>query len=78
MNESTFVDSFFFHFDLFLSHCFSLLSAFLSSKPFRNNYMHCEIIDHNFNIFFVKIQLKKENLSGRVWAPKPVPVSQTA
>ena len=28
INENTFVDSFFFRFDLFLSHCFSLLSAF--------------------------------------------------
>ena len=39
-----------------------LLSAFLSSKPFQNNQMPCEIIDHYFNIFFVEIQLKKEYL----------------
>ena len=45
-----------------LSHCFSLLSAFLYSKPFQNNWMLCEIIDRYFNIFFVEIQLKKENL----------------
>ena len=39
--------------------------------------MHCEIIDRNFNIFFVEIQLKKENLKSaffgtRVWEPKLV------
>ena len=48
-----------------LSHCFSLLFAFLTSKTFRNNYMHCEIIDRYFNVFFIEIQLKKENLK---WA----------
>ena len=37
MNENTIVDSFSFRFDIFSSHCFSLLSAFLSSKPFWNN-----------------------------------------
>ena len=45
MNENTFAENFFFRFDVFLSYCFSLLSAFLSSKPFRNNKMHFEIID---------------------------------
>ena len=29
------------------------------SKPFRNNWIHCEITDCYFNIFFVEIQLKK-------------------
>ena len=51
-------DSFFFLLLPFLSHCFSLLSVFLSSKPFRNNLMYCEIIDCYFNIFFVEIQLR--------------------
>ena len=41
---------------------FSLLSAFLSSKPFEINYMHCEIIDRYLNVFFVEIQLETENL----------------
>ena len=61
MNENTFVDSLCFHFYLFFSHCFSILIV-LYSKQFRNNYMHCEIIDPYFNIFFIEIQLKKENL----------------
>ena len=37
MNENTIVDSFSSRFDIFSSHCFSLLSAFLSFKPFWNN-----------------------------------------
>ena len=49
----------FFSFYLFLS-CFSLLSAFLFSKLFRNNLMHWKIIDCYFNVFFVEIQLKKK------------------
>ena len=64
----------FFRFYLFLSHCFSLLSALLSSKPFRNNYMHCEIFDRYFNNFLVEIQLKKKTwklfFGARVRAPK--------
>ena len=62
MNENSFIVSFFFCFYLLLSHCFSLLSAFLFPKPFRNNKMHCEIIDNSFNVFFVEIQLKSEKL----------------
>ena len=54
-----------------LSHCFSRLPAFLYSMPFRNNKMHCEIIDRYFNEF-VEIQLKEENLKSIFWAPKPV------
>ena len=42
----------------------------LSSKPFQNNYIHCKIIDHYFNIFFVEIQLAKENLKNVFWAPE--------
>ena len=53
-----------------LSHCFSLLSTFLYSKPFRNNQMHCEIVDHYFNLFFAEIHLKKENLKSVFWAPE--------
>ena len=39
--------------------------------------MHCEMTDCYFNIYFIKIQLKIENLKivflgARVWAPKPV------
>ena len=30
--------------------------------------MHCEIIDRHFNVFFVVIQLKNDNLNS----PKPV------
>ena len=77
MNKNTFVDSFFFHFDLFLPLCFCLLSAFSFSKLFWNNEVHCEIIDLYFNIFFIEIQLKKEDLKhvfggSRVWMPKLV------
>ena len=53
-----------------LSHFFSLVSAFLHFKSFRNNQRHCEIIDSYFNIFFVEIQPKKENLEIVFWAPK--------
>ena len=67
INENTFVGNFFFGFDIFLSHCFSLLSAFLSSKPFRNNQMYCELIDCYFYVFFVQIQLKKQNLKSIIW-----------
>ena len=66
MNENTFVNSFF---STPLSHCFSLLSASLHSKPFQNNYKHCEIIDNYFKVFFVEIQMKKEILKS-VCAPK--------
>ena len=44
-----------------LLHCFSLLSPFLYSNPFRNIEMHREISDCHFNRFFAEIQLKKEN-----------------
>ena len=40
---------------------------FLSSKPFRNNQMHCEIIDRYFNVS-VEIQLKEENFKSAFWA----------
>ena len=66
MNEKTFADNFFFYLDVFLSHFFSLLSAFLSSKPFRKNYTHCEVTDATF----VDIQLQKENLKNIFWAPE--------
>ena len=72
INDNTFVDSFFFRFDLFLSHFISLQSVFLSSKPFWNSRMHCEIIDRYFNVFFAEIQPKKENLKSVFWAAKPV------
>ena len=32
--------------------------------------MHCEISDRQLNIFFVEIQLKKENLTSAFWAPE--------
>ena len=32
-----------------------------SMVDFWNNHMHCKINDRYFNIFFVEIQLKKEN-----------------
>ena len=34
--------------------------------------MHCEITDRYFNLFFVEILLRKENLQIVFWAPKPV------
>ena len=37
VNEITFVESLFFCYDLFLFYCFSLLSVFLSSKPYQTN-----------------------------------------
>ena len=70
MNENTFVDGFFFRSKLFLTHCFSLLSAFLSSKSFWGNEIHCGIIDRYVNEFFVEIQLKNENLISVFWVPK--------
>ena len=30
--------------------------------------MHCEIIDHYFNIFFVEMQLKKDTFKTAFWA----------
>ena len=30
--------------------------------------MHCEIIDHYFNIFFVEMQLKKDTFKTVFWA----------
>ena len=50
-----------------LSHCFSLPFAFLYSKPFWNNYMHCEIIERYFNIFFIEIQLKIKYFGSPNW-----------
>ena len=64
INENTFRDNFFFQFGISLSHCFSLLSAFLSSKPFQNNKMICEIIDRYFNVFVFEIQPKTQNLKS--------------
>ena len=84
MNESTFIASFFFHFNIFgfffllfiYLFIYSHLPAFLSSKPFQNNQKHCEITDHYFNIFFIETieKRKLENcfLGTRVWAPKLV------
>ena len=34
--------------------------------------MHCEIIACYINIYFVEIQLKKENLKSVFWVPRPV------
>ena len=73
MHENTFVDSFFFSFYFLFSHCFSLLSAFLSFKLFRYDKMHCEIVHCYFNIFFVEILLEKKTfLDTRVLVPKLV------
>ena len=52
------------------SYCFSLLSRFLFSKPFPDNSMHYEIIDHHSSIFVVEMQLKKENLKIAFWVPE--------
>ena len=46
--------------------------------------MHCEIIDRYFNVFFVEIQLQKENLKKVLFGRQNLgphtgmPVSQTA
>ena len=32
--------------------------------------MHCEIIDRYLDVFFVEIQLKKENLRSIFWTPE--------
>ena len=62
-----------------LSHCFFLLSAFLCSKPFWNNKVHCKIIDSHFNVFTLQCcnTTEKRNLENcffgaRVWVPEPV------
>ena len=52
------------------SYFFSLLSRFLFSKPFPDNSMDYEIIDHHSSIFVVEMQLKKENLKIVFWAPE--------
>ena len=54
----------------YLSHCLSFLPAFLYSKTCRNNQIHCEIIDRYCNVFFVEIQLKRENLKSVFRAPE--------
>ena len=78
MNENTLVNSFFFCFDVLLSLHFSLKSAFLFSKPFRNNSMH-SLCNHwsLFQRIFCWKTLEKRIFekcfkSVRVWAPKPV------
>ena len=85
MNGNTPIDSFFFCLDLSLSHWKklfwkTLLSAFLSSKPFGKNKMHCEIIDRYFNVLFVEIILKyncKKLEKCFLGAQTCIPVSQT-
>ena len=68
--------NFFFRFKLFLSCCFSLLSAFLSSMLFPDNSVYCEIIDCYFNVFFVEMQLKKKLkkrfMGAKICGSKPV------
>ena len=59
-----------------ISRCFSLLSTFLSYKPFRNNKMLYEIIDCYISIFYwwnttEKRRLEKLFLEASVWVPKP-------
>ena len=69
VNENNFVDSFFFPLYLLLFPSFFFLCVFLSSKPFQNNQMHCQITDHYFNMFFVEMQVKKK-LKSVFWAPE--------
>ena len=75
MKENTFADTFFFLFEISFSHCLSLLSAFLSSKPVWNNF-RCFLgsLMVTLTYFFDEIQLKKENcfLGARVLVPKSV------
>ena len=33
--------------------------------------MYCDITDRYFNVFFVEMQLKRENLTGVLWVHKP-------
>ena len=85
MNESNFVNSFFFRFDPFVAF-FSLLSEFLYCKPFQNNKMHCvspfetnrcivKSLIATSTFFFLKPtekrKLEKWFLGARVWTPKP-------
>ena len=75
INENIFVDNFIFCFNVSLFDCFSFPSAFLSSKPFRNNQMHCEIIYRHFNLFVCRNTTEKSKLEkcysdNKVWAPK--------
>ena len=80
MNENTFFDSFSFCFDLFVS-LFSSSVWTLNSKSFWNNYMHCEIIACQSNVFFVDIfcwnttekrKLEKCFMGAIAWSPKLV------
>ena len=61
------MDSFLFQGNAFFTHFFSFLSAFLSSKPFQNNEMDCEITDRYFNVIFVEIQLKEKTWKVLFW-----------
>ena len=55
-----FVDSFFFRCYLLLPHCFFLLSAFLSSKSFRNNRWVVKSFITTSANFFLKYNQKKK------------------
>ena len=53
----------------FVSLFFASVCIFVV-KSFRNNKMHYEIIGHYFHVFFIEIQLKKQNLKIIIWAPE--------
>ena len=54
-------DSFIFYLGLLVSF-FACLSAFLSSKPFRINSIHCKVICCYLNIFFCSNTSERKNL----------------
>ena len=54
-----------------LSHCFSLLSPFLYSNPFRNIEMHCEITDRQpLQQIYCWNTTEKRKLEKCFWAPE--------
>ena len=68
---NTFAASFFLRLDFFLSYCFSLLSAFLSSSHL-SYFEKIRCIVKSLiatSTFFVETKLKKENLKSVSWAP---------
>ena len=71
MKENAFEESFFFCINLFLSHCFSVMYPFLSSKSFQNNWMK-SLIATSANFLLkhsYKRKLEKNFFATRVSEP---------